>query len=61
MVAQADIPLPIFTCKLGSSINTNDSSVDDSTFYTFGFVDEFTLQEVGATDFIWSPINSSNG
>jgi hypothetical protein len=61
MIAQKDIPSPIFTCKMGSCININDSSVDDLSFFTFGMVDKPTLATVGATDFIWSQINPVNG
>jgi hypothetical protein len=61
MIAQRDISMPIFTCKLGSCINQNDRAVDNLTFYTFGIIDKPTLATVGATDFIWSSINPING
>ena len=61
MICQKDITKPIFTCKLGSSINVTDHCVDNSSFYTFGIVDKPTLASVYATDFIWSPINTIYG
>jgi len=61
MIAQKDIPLALFTCKLSSSINKTNGAVDNSSFYTFGFVDQDTLKAANATDFTWTPINTLNG
>jgi hypothetical protein len=45
MIAQNLLKLPLFTAKLGSDIDNS------STFYTFGYVDQPTLQLCNATDF----------
>jgi len=55
MIAQGLLKLPLFTCKLSSDIDNSN------TFYTFGYVDQPTLQSCNASDFGWTPVNNSNG
>jgi hypothetical protein len=55
MVSQKLSKLPLFTAKLGSDIDKS------TTFYTFGYVDQPTLQLCNATDFNWTSVNNSNG
>jgi hypothetical protein len=59
LISAQDITLQMFTAKLGASINTTPQGKE--SFYTFGFVDQPTMQDANATDFVWSRVDPSQG
>lgn len=57
MISQSDIPATaeLFTAHLGSTAESNDNS-----FYTFGYIDQATVQQSGQ-EIAYTPIDSSQG
>lgn len=61
MITQQDIPAgsELFTAKLGSWRDANEPDKGES-FYTFGFIDDATVQASGA-EIAYTPVDSSQG
>ena len=61
MIAQADIPsnMELFTAKLGSWRDANDPDHGES-FYTFGYIDQPTVQASGQ-EVVYTPVDNSQG
>lgn len=61
MISQADIPqsAELFTAKLGSWRDANDPD-KGASFYTFGFIDQPTVQASGQ-QIHWTPVDNSRG
>lgn len=61
MIVQANIPksAELFTAYLGSWRDANDEDKGQS-FYTFGYIDEETVQKSGE-EIHWTPIDNSQG
>jgi hypothetical protein len=63
MISQRDIPAncEVFTCKMGSDANANNPNIDNSSFFTFGFIDSTVLKQAGATPPWYTPVSKING
>lgn len=61
MISQADIPqsAELFTAKLGSWRDANDPD-QGASFYTFGFIDQATVQASGQ-QIHYTPVDNSQG
>ncbi|KAJ5224473.1 uncharacterized protein N7469_007976 [Penicillium citrinum] len=61
MITQSDIPKAsaLFTAKLGSWRDANEPDKGES-FYTFGYIDQDTVQDAG-DDIYYTPIDKSQG
>jgi Eukaryotic aspartyl protease len=63
MISQKDIPsnCQVFTCKMGSDVNANNPNIDNSSFFTFGFIDSSVLKQVGITAPWYTPVSKAKG
>ena len=61
MISQSDIPktMELFTAHLGSWRDANDP--DDTSFYTFGYIDPDVLKASNVTEPSYTPVDNSQG